>query len=360
MHNRLVIRAVGVVLVGLVLSTTASRLRGQGPGRARPTDALAAVAEVMALRRGPLGDSLRFDACAVYERTGRPGGFPAGIAPGLIPLLDRSGPDPCGEPRPGAGGRTERTVRVDSVKVTDSAASVHLSIRRGEWSYNEDYYFAALPNGRGWGFSEARMTHPFRITPAPTNSLEERRRGDRTATATLLVFASLTMGATLLPAQPPPEEIVVLGAAVTHMVDLLRANDGVPEGMTRYDARVLESRQMAHQAHSTPITMYELRDGRGDAFAAMARNVMNAEAGDFDHARVCATESPRSCTLRDGVAIFATNTPVLCGDSAEVVVKAMWLGDLRKQPVQEGIFLVTLRREPGGWRAVTTRTIRIT
>lgn len=169
MHNRLVIPTLSAMLLALALSSASSPLAGQGPTRARPADALAAVVEVMALRRGALGDSLRFDACAVFEQTGRPAGFPAGIAPGLISLLDRSGSDPCAVPPPGAGGRTEHRVRVDSVEVTDSAASVHLSVKRGEWSYNEDYHFVALPNGRGWGFREARITHPLRITPPPAS-----------------------------------------------------------------------------------------------------------------------------------------------------------------------------------------------
>jgi hypothetical protein len=170
MHHRLVIHAVRVTVLALALTTGCSPLRGQDrPGRSGG-GALAAVAEVMALRRGALGDSLRFDACAVFQHTGRPGGFPAGIPPGLVPLLDRSGPDPCAVPRPGAGGRTEHTVRVDSVTTTDSAAIVHLSVKRGEWSYSEVYYFAALPNGRGWGFRESRMTHPLRVTPPPMRS----------------------------------------------------------------------------------------------------------------------------------------------------------------------------------------------
>lgn len=165
MHHRLRSKPVPLTLIACALAGCSS-LQGQG-ATGRGADALDAVAEVMALRRGALGDSLPFDACTVFEETGRPAGFPGGLPPGLIPLLDRNGPDPCSTERPGAAGRFPRTVRVDSVRVTDSSAAVHLSVRRGEWSYNEDYFFTALPNGRGWGFREARTTHVFRVTPPP-------------------------------------------------------------------------------------------------------------------------------------------------------------------------------------------------
>lgn len=165
MHNRLVMRPVPLSLFAVALGLAGAPLGAQGT--ARTADALAAVAEVMTLRRGALGDSLPFDACTVFEQTGRPSGFPRGIPPGLIPLLDRTGPDPCATKAPGDGDRLRRTVRVDSVTITDSAASVHLSVTRGEWSYKEEYAFTLLPQGCRWGFREARMTHPFRVTPPP-------------------------------------------------------------------------------------------------------------------------------------------------------------------------------------------------
>jgi hypothetical protein len=145
---------------------TALTAQGGSPA-ARNADALDAVAQVMALRRDALGDRLLFDACTVFEKAGRPSGFPNGLPSGLVPLLDRTGPDPCTVAQPDSAARFPRIVRVDSVAVSDSGASVHLSIKRGEWSYNEDYFFAALPDGRGWGFREARIMHPFRITPPP-------------------------------------------------------------------------------------------------------------------------------------------------------------------------------------------------
>jgi hypothetical protein len=160
-------------------------------------------------------------------------------------------------------------------------------------------------------------------------------------------------------AQRPPEHASVVAAAVTDLVQLLRANDGVPEGTIRYDPRVLERHERDLPSYSAPVTTYELA-GRQSQVASAAQVLMGAEFGDIDSARVCSTDSPRSCTLGDAVAVFATSDPFFQGDSADVVVKALWFSDLKKQPVQEGIFLVTLRREPDGWRAVARRTLVIT
>ncbi|HEX6039834.1 hypothetical protein, partial [Longimicrobium sp.] len=93
--------------------------------------------------------------------------------------------------------------------------------------------------------------------------------------------------------------------------------------------------------------------------AASVLELTAARPGNIDDARVCASDNLRSCTLRDGVAIFAVDNPEIGGDSAVVVVKAMWLGNLTKQPVQDGIFRVTLRRDATGWKAVSARTLNI-
>jgi hypothetical protein len=129
-----------------------------------------AVAEVLILRRGALGDTLSYDACSIYEETGWPSNLPLALPPGLVPLLDRPGPNPCAVVGSVADDRFPHQVRVRSVTIADSTAIVHLSITRGEWSYDETYCFSALPDGR-WGFREARMTHPFRRTagPGPTS-----------------------------------------------------------------------------------------------------------------------------------------------------------------------------------------------
>jgi hypothetical protein len=130
-------------------------------------DALSAVGEAMYFRRSALGDSLPFDACSVYERSGRPADFPAGILPGLRSLLDRPVTDPCGVPKPSEGSRFERLVRVISVEMGDSAAQVHLNVRRGEWTYTEVYHLSFRASDGAWALCEVRMYPPVHTTPPP-------------------------------------------------------------------------------------------------------------------------------------------------------------------------------------------------
>lgn len=182
----------------------------------------------------------------------------------------------------------------------------------------------------------------------------------RNSLVALPYLVSLALCASLGAQTGADEEALVIAAAVNHMADLLRTNDGVPAGMIEFDGRVLRSRRIDHPAYSSPPTIYELTGTRSAEVTVAARTMMGAESGDFDGARVCASESLRSCSLGNAVAVFASSDPVVCGDSAEVVVKAMWVGDLAKQPVQDGIFRVTLQRDATlGWRAVATRTLRI-
>jgi hypothetical protein len=57
--------------------------------------------------------------------------------------------------------------------------------------------------------------------------------------------------------------------------------------------------------------------------------------------------------------VFAAGSPTVRGDSAEVVVKGIWLTDSAKQPVHDGLFSVTLVRTAEGWRPVASRTLNI-
>lgn len=160
--HRLVIR--GGLLLALLLCAMPGLLSAQD---AAPRDALSAVAEAMFFRRSALGDTLPFDACSVYERGGRPADFPAGILPGLQGLLDRPVSDPCSVPRPSADSRYERLVRVTSVEMADSAARVHLNVRRGEWTYTEVYHLSPRANDGAWMLREVRMYPPVHTTPPP-------------------------------------------------------------------------------------------------------------------------------------------------------------------------------------------------
>lgn len=152
-------------LLALLLCAVPSPVSAQTV--ARGGDALSAVVEAMYFRRSALGDTLPFDACSVYEKGGRPDAFPTGILPGLRSLLDRPVADPCSAPRPSAGSRYERLVRVLSVEMADSAAQVHLNVRRGEWTYTEVYHLSTRADDGAWTLREVRMYPPVHTTPPP-------------------------------------------------------------------------------------------------------------------------------------------------------------------------------------------------
>lgn len=163
MPDQLTVRCLVGALLALSLAGPGT-LHAQAPVRG---DALSAVGEAMYFRRSALGDSLPFDACSVYERTGRPAGFPQGLLPGVRPLLDHPVADPCGRAGPEAGVRYPRVVRVDSVVIADSTAQVHLQVRRGEWAYNEVHHLVARPGRGGWGMREVRTCNAIQILPPP-------------------------------------------------------------------------------------------------------------------------------------------------------------------------------------------------
>ncbi len=161
-------------------------------------------------------------------------------------------------------------------------------------------------------------------------------------------------------AQQPTEEAAVIGGAVRHVVQQLRGGGELPQGIVRFDPRVVVDRVVQNPAYPDGRAVgYDLAGARPPEHAAAARRAMSAEPGTVDGARVCATESLRSCTLRDAVAIFAAGRPVLRGDYAEVVVKGLWLTPSTRQPVHDGVFSVTLVRTAEGWRPVATRTLSI-
>lgn len=168
MRPRLATRAAGCTLLAFSLAGAPALAYAQ-EAPVNTSDALEVVGNAMGLRRGAFEDTLPYDACSIHEQTGRPENFPAGLSPGLIPLLDRTGPDPCAQ-TPVRRTRFPHIVRVDSVRFRDSTAVVSLSIQRNEWSYKEHFRFARLRDGRGWGFRESRMTNPFRITRSPTSA----------------------------------------------------------------------------------------------------------------------------------------------------------------------------------------------
>jgi hypothetical protein len=174
-------------------------------------------------------------------------------------------------------------------------------------------------------------------------------------------FAAAVIGVTAsgaLASQQGPDDTAVVATAVTSLLHQLRTNDGVPEGAIGYDPRSLERRTSDEPGDRAPAPFYALGE-RENGVAAEARAALGAQVGNLENARVCANASLRSCRLRDAVAVFATSEPAVRGNSAEVVVKALWMSNLAKQPVQEGVFRITLLREGTGWRAATTETLII-
>jgi hypothetical protein len=160
-----------------------------------------------------------------------------------------------------------------------------------------------------------------------------------------------------LAAQEASDGSTVVATAVTNLLQDLRRNDGVPEGTFRFDARLLERREFVRPG-AAPTPYYAL-GARTSLTGAAALAAAGAHSGDMESARVCANDSLRSCTLGNAVAVFAASEPWVARDSAQVIVKALWMADLVKQPVQEGVFRLTLQRNPGGWRVVRTETLMI-
>lgn len=172
--------------------------------------------------------------------------------------------------------------------------------------------------------------------------------------------AMLLLGVRAPAAAQQPDEAALVGGAVRHMVQQLRGRGELQPGTVRFDSRVVVDREVENPAYPTGrVQVYELAGERLPGHAAEARSAMGAEPGTIEGARVCATESLRSCTLRDAAAVFAAGAPVVRGDSAEVVVKGLWLTDSAKQPVHDGVFAVTLVRTAHGWCPVASRTLNI-
>ncbi|MBB4635382.1 hypothetical protein FHS01_001394 [Longimicrobium terrae] len=176
------------------------------------------------------------------------------------------------------------------------------------------------------------------------------------AAAVLSAFAPIAAGA-----QSTPDQAQVIGVAVQHLTQIFRRDDRMPEGTLRFDPRRLVSQMIAHPADTGRIQAWEPGPARPPAEVQAVLAAIGAEPGMFEDDHVCATESPRSCTLRTSSAIFATTDPEIDGDSARVNVTAWWRSRWQKQPVQFGRFLVVLTRCPDGvWRVASSRTDYIT
>ncbi len=102
-------------------------------------------------------------------------------------------------------------------------------------------------------------------------------------------------------AQTSTQGTEIVGAAVRHLRHHLSSEwEHLPPGPILFDARVLERKTMSHPAYKSPIIVYELGTARAPQIADRLLKLIPAQPGDFDTARVCATDSPRTCTLGDG------------------------------------------------------------
>ncbi len=137
---------------------------GQQRGAAGRTEI---IGSVMEYRLHWIGDSTRFDACAVYRVAGRPADFPAGIKAPIQQLLNRRS-EPCGGTAGSGFPRTtRRIVLVDSIATRDSVSLVYLTVHRGERTHRENYTVRASPGGRGahvqtvtlWGAIQVHSPH---------------------------------------------------------------------------------------------------------------------------------------------------------------------------------------------------------
>jgi hypothetical protein len=179
-------------------------------------------------------------------------------------------------------------------------------------------------------------------------------------TFVLAVLGSLTFRSSLSAQVQDHDDAAAIAAAVSHMLQSLRESDEVPPGSIQFDSRVLESREIANPAPGTrgTVTIYELAGSRREEVVAATLALLGAAAGNIEDARVCSADL-QTCTLRDGVAVFAASDPVIENDAAEIVIQAIWLAPVVRRPVQDGIFRVLLRRNGTVWHVESVSTLRI-
>ncbi|HEX8243708.1 MAG TPA: hypothetical protein VF541_09435 [Longimicrobium sp.] len=152
--------------LGLVLLTTASSLGAQEAARASPHARI--LNAVIRYRTAWLADYTPFEACSVARWAGSPAAdLLRGVANPERVLLGRSG-EGCvrGRLSPDAEGVQHRVV-LDSVVVSDSIATVRLSVRHGEYTHYEAFSVVPQEGGTRWGVREARIWGAIQSSPPP-------------------------------------------------------------------------------------------------------------------------------------------------------------------------------------------------
>ena len=155
--HQILTRGAGLAFLGIVMSAVDAACQSV-------SGELAAVNTVLDFRLNWVGDATKFNACSVYNATGRPADFPARILPPLARGLDHTSV-PCEGRAPGVPGAWTPEVLVDSIAVHGESATVLLTIRKGEISYREEYSLVN-PSASRWGMNEVRTFGALREYPA--------------------------------------------------------------------------------------------------------------------------------------------------------------------------------------------------
>jgi hypothetical protein len=154
----------GTQLALCAVAICASTVAAQAPSTRAETKVVNAV---VGYRRSFLGDTTRFDACSVFDRTGRQAQFPQGTHNPDRVLLGVA-TDRCVQGRVSASAQAARhVVVVDSVSVSDSRGVVLLTVRHGEYSHRETFTLVPRAGGATWGVTEVRLWGGIQSTPPP-------------------------------------------------------------------------------------------------------------------------------------------------------------------------------------------------
>jgi len=163
-----------------------------------------------------------------------------------------------------------------------------------------------------------------------------------------------------LSAQAHPETLQAVAAAIKDVRDAIWNEERLPGGPVKLDPRILTSRQIDHPAHAQPITVREFGPERDPEQSRELLRELSATPADLDSVSICPGRDLRSCHLADhAAAAFAAGEPRLRGDTAEVIVKAVWVSKIPKQPIQFGTFAVVLTRTGEQWQVASRRVITI-
>ena len=154
--------------LGLVLLTTASSLGAQEAARASPHARI--LNAVIRYRTAWLADYTPFDACSVAQWAGPAAELLRGVPHAERVLLGAPG-DGCTARRVSPAAQAARhVVVVDSVAVSDSAATVRVSVRHGEYAHYETFSLAAHPADAAWAVREVRLWGAVQSSPPPRRS----------------------------------------------------------------------------------------------------------------------------------------------------------------------------------------------